>query len=243
MIVNLSLQNLLLGLANQFTSRSPREQKSPCVCSRVEPNGAWEAIFDRFERATLVMAIPGYSVRKAAQVTAFFAKKEGGAINVLKVAKLLYLADREFMSRYDFPILYDYLVSMPHGPVTSMTLNYINGLEDPRVHWDEFIESRAEFGVGLVRADISFDDLDELSEAEIHVLEATWDQFGHMRPFEIRDYTHVNCLEWEDPHGSSTPIPYERVLKFLRKEHSAEIAEEIEAQRSLDKFLVYAKQP
>jgi hypothetical protein len=60
------------------------------------------------------MAIPDYNVRKAAQVTAFFAKKQGGAIDVLKVAKLLYCS----------------IVSMPHGPVTSMTLNYINGLEE-----------------------------------------------------------------------------------------------------------------
>lgn len=186
------------------------------------------------------MAIPGYNIRKAAQVTAFFAKKEGGSINVLKLAKLLYLADREFMSRYDFPILFDQLVSMPHGPVTSMTLNYINGMEEERDHWEDFVVDRAGYAVGIARPEMSIDDLDELSDAEIHVLEATWDQFGHMAPWQIRNYTHENCPEWEDPHGSSAPIPYERVLKFLRKERSAEIAEEIESQRSLDKFLAHA---
>ncbi|MGA9893403.1 MAG: type II toxin-antitoxin system antitoxin SocA domain-containing protein, partial [Xanthobacteraceae bacterium] len=80
------------------------------------------------------MPIPGYNVRKAAQITAFFAKKEGGSIAVLKVAKLLYLADREFMAAYDLPMLFDELVSMPHGPVTSNTLNYINGMEEQRDH-------------------------------------------------------------------------------------------------------------
>jgi uncharacterized phage-associated protein len=188
------------------------------------------------------MAIPGYNVRKAAQVTAFFAKKQGGAIDVLKVAKLLYLADREFISRYDFPILFDRFVSMPHGPVTSMTLNYINGLlEEDRDRWNAFVEGRAKNKVGVARQDMSFDDLDELSDAEVHVMEATWDQFGHMSSWEIRNYTHENCPEWEDPQGSSTPIPYERVLKFLHKENSTEIADEIEAQRSLDKFLERAR--
>jgi uncharacterized phage-associated protein len=187
------------------------------------------------------MAIPGYNIRKAAQTTAFLAKKEGGAISVLKLAKLLYLADREFMSRYDFPILFDELVSMPHGPVTSMTLNYINGLTEDRDHWDDFVVARAGHMVGIAREDLSIDELDELSDAEIHVLETVWDQFGHMDQWQLRKYTHENCPEWEDPHGSSNPIPYERVLKFLRKEHSAEIAEEIEAQRSLDKFLAYAR--
>ena len=188
------------------------------------------------------MTIPGYNVRKAAQVTAFFAQKQGGAIDVLKVAKLLYLADREFMSRYDFPILFDRFVSMPHGPVTSMTLNYINGtLEEDRDRWNDFVEGRANNKVGVARQNMSFDELDELSEAEIHVLEATWDQFGHMSAWEIRNWTHTNCPEWEDPDGSSTPIPYVRVLKFLHKENSAEIAAEIETRRSLDQSLEQAR--
>lgn len=187
------------------------------------------------------MAIPGYSVRKAAQVTAFFAKKEGGQINVLKLAKLLYLADREFIARYDFPILFDELVSMPHGPVTSMTLNYINGLAENRDHWEDFIVDRANHLVGVARSDLKVEDLDELSDAEVHVLETVWDQFGHMNQWQLRDYTHNHCPEWEDPRGSSNPIPYERVLKFLGKERTEEIAEEIETQRSLDKFLAYAR--
>ena len=186
------------------------------------------------------MTIPGYNIRKAAQVTAFFAIKQGGAIEVLKVAKLLYLADREFLSRYNFPILFDCFVSMPHGPVTSMTLNYINGMEEQRDHWEDFVVGRAGNKVGVSRQDMSFDELDELSDAEVHVLEATWDQFGHMSSWAVRNYTHANCPEWEDPHGSSNPIPYERVLKFLHKENSAEIADEIESQRSLDKFIEQA---
>lgn len=187
------------------------------------------------------MAIPAFNPRKAAQVTAFFAKKEGGAINILKLAKLLYLADREFMSRYDFPILFDQLVSMPHGPVTSMTLNYVSGLTEDRNYWEDFVSDRAGYLVGLAKHDISVEDLDELSEAEVHVLDLVWDQFGHMNQWQLRDYTHQNCPEWEDPRGSSSPIPYERVLKFLRKENSAEIAEDIESQRSLDKFLAHAR--
>lgn len=187
------------------------------------------------------MPIPGYNVRKAAQVTAFFAAKEGGAIAVLKVAKLLYLADREFMTQYELPILFDELVSMPHGPVTSNTLNYINGMEEQRDHWTDFVVARAGNIVGVAKADMSLDELDELSEAEAHVLETVWDKFGHMSAWQLRNYTHKHCPEWEDPHGSSNPIPYERVFKFLGKEHSSEIAQDIDSMRSLDKFLAHAR--
>jgi uncharacterized phage-associated protein len=195
--------------------------------------------FSFWERGS--MTIPsGYNVRKAAQVTAFFAKKQGGTIDVLKVVKLLYLADREFMSRYDFPILFDCLVSMPHGPVSSMTYNYINGMDEQRDEWDEFVVARADNKIGMARPNMKFEDLDELSEAESHVLETVWDQFGRMSSWDLRNYTHKHCPEWEDPRGSSNPIPYERVLKFLNKENSAEIADEIESQRSLDKILEQA---
>lgn len=177
------------------------------------------------------MSIHGYDVRKAAQVVAFFAQKEGGQINVLKLAKLIYLSDRESLERYDSPILYDELVSMPHGPVNSMTLNYINGyIED--AEWNALIADKAEHCIGLVNKKISVDELDELSEAEVELLESIWKKFGAMDRYALRDYTHQHCPEWEDPDGSSKPIPYERVLKFLGKDGTA-IAQAIEEDRHL----------
>lgn len=183
----------------------------------------------------------GYSTRKAAQVAAFFAMSEGGSIKVLKLAKLLYLADREHLNRYDMPILFDQFVSMDHGPVTSTTLDYVNGYQEDRANWDTFVTDRARYAVGLASPGIKADDLDELSDAELNTLQAVWAQFGPMDRYTVRDWTHEHCGEWEDPNGSSTPIPYERVLKFLGKEHHAVIAQEIESVRSLSKSLSLAQ--
>lgn len=175
-----------------------------------------------------------FNVRKAAQVTAYFAKESGGGINVLKVVKLIYLSDRKFMERYESTILNDRFASMSHGPVNSTTLDYINGCQEDRQNWESFISDRAGHLVVLARADISNDDLDELSEADLEILGEIWAEFGHMDGFELRDYTHANCPEWEDPQGSSHPIPFERVFKFLGKQASHDLAEKIESERSLD---------
>lgn len=183
----------------------------------------------------------GYSTRKAAQVAAFFAMSEGGSINVLKLAKLLYLADREHLGRFDMPILFDQFVSMDHGPVTSTTLDYVNGYQEDRANWDAFVTDRAQYAVGVASSGLGPDDLDELSDAELETLKHVWTQFGHMDRYTVRDWTHANCGEWEDPNGSSTPIPYERVLKFLGKEHHALIAQEIEAIRSLSRSISLAQ--
>lgn len=89
---------------------------------------------------------------------------------------------------------------------------------------------------------VSLDDLDELSDAELGILDEIWARFGHLNKYSLRDYTHKNCLEWENPHGTSIPIPYERVLKFLGKgDRSEEIAEQINSLRSVDKALALAE--
>jgi len=180
------------------------------------------------------MRLPGYNVRKAAQLVAFFATKQGGRINVLKLSKLVYLSDREHMSRYDMPILFDKLVSMDHGPVNSLTLNHINGMSyDERPEWTAFVSDRSEYEVGTSKPDIGIDDLDELSDAELDVLEYVWLTFGHMGKYQLRDETHRLCPEWEDPHGSSELIPYSRVFKFLGKNGDV-LAERVDTIRSLD---------
>lgn len=183
------------------------------------------------------MQMHGYKTRKAAQVAAFFALKEGGSINVLKLAKLLYIGDREHLARYDLPILFDTFVSMDHGPVTSKTLDYVNGYQEDRANWDSFVSDREGYCVGISKSGLTVEDLDELSDAEIATLEDIWEQFGGMDRYEVRDWTHQHCGEWEDPQGSSAKIPYERVLKFLGKQHSSEIAQEIEVARGIEEAL------
>jgi len=173
-----------------------------------------------------------FNTRKAAQVVAFFAGKQGGSIPVLKLAKLIYIADRMNMGKYDYPISGDRLVSMDHGPVNSITLNLINGLSLDKREWDEFVSDRADHEVAAKRH-FANEDLDELSDADVATLEEVWAAFGHMGKYAIRDWTHKHCPEWEDPNGSSNPIPYERVFKFLGKDNAEELAERVESERAL----------
>jgi uncharacterized phage-associated protein len=138
------------------------------------------------------------------------------------------------MEKFDFPLVNDNLVSMDHGPVNSLTFNYINGYQEERAAWEEFVTDRAGYSVGLVRPDLSLDDLDELSVADLEVLTETWQRFGHLERWAIRDWTHQHCPEWEDPDGSSQPIPYERVFKFLSKADSEFLAQRVIEQRRID---------
>ncbi len=179
-----------------------------------------------------------FNERKVAQMAAFLLRKQNDRMPHLKLMKLLYLADRESMGRFGAPISGDRIVAMPHGPVLSMTLNLMDGdVESAPGGWDGLISDKENHELSLKHA-ITRDDLDELSQADIDVLEAVWAQFGHMDKWTIRDYTHDHCPEWTDPNGSSNPISYESVFRALGQpaEVAMELSARIESERTLDKI-------
>ena len=179
-----------------------------------------------------------FNDRKVAQMAAFLLGQGGARMAHLKLMKLLYLSDRESMARYGAPISGDRIVAMRHGPVLSMTLNFMDGDEESSPDgWDSLISAKENNELSLKRA-VTRDDLDELSQADIGVLESVWKKFGHMDKWTIRDYTHDHCPEWTDPNGSSLPISYESVFRALgrSKEVAAELGAHVEAERSLDKI-------
>lgn len=164
-----------------------------------------------------------FNERKTAQMAAFFLSKEGGSMSVLKLMKLLYLADRESMHLYDAPISGDRMVAMPHGPVLSRTLELTNGeCSSSQGGWSHWIAGRAGYQVGLLkRARLNRQSFEALSDADLEVLEDTWRKFGKMTKYQIRDYTHEHCGEWTNPNGSSREIPYRDVFLALGRDLAA----------------------
>lgn len=187
------------------------------------------------------MSSPWFNVRKAAQVAAYFAMRQGKRISILKLVKLVYLADRQSMREFGHPILDDKFVSMPHGPVNSYTYNYINGMFGECPEWSEFVGSRFGNNIGAV-GQIDVDDLDELSDADLSALKQVWEDFGGMSPWELRQWTHDNCPEWEDPEGGSEPIPHSRIFKFLGHNDGEELADDIQQKRSIDEIFAALRQ-
>lgn len=174
-----------------------------------------------------------FPTRKAAQVVAYFASRAGGQINVLRATKLVYLADRRSMDEREHPITGDNLVSMPFGPVNTYTYSYMNGEADGRSdEWGEFVAPREGHLIPLAH-DIANKDLDELSKADLRILQETWDEFKDIDRFDLAEWTHKYCPEWRDPKGSSIPIDFATVFKKLKKEDPIDLAEQIQAERSL----------
>lgn len=157
---------------------------------------------------------------KVTQMTAYLLNKSSGTMAYLKLIKLLYLADRESMRLYGTSISEDHMVSMPHGPVLSQTYDLIVGDYEERGLWGQWIRGETDYRVALKVEGLERPDYDELSDADLAILDQIYGQFGSMGRFQIRDYTHDHCSEWQDPQGSSYPIHPKSLFLAVGKSES-----------------------
>ncbi|WP_236494178.1 Panacea domain-containing protein [Xanthomonas phaseoli] len=163
-------------------------------------------------------------------------------MEILKLMKLLYLVDRAALAKYGFSVTGDKMVSMPHGPVLSQTLDLMNGA-GASVHdgWDSKIMDRAGRRIAL-RDGVSVDreSLDEISDAELDLMESVFREYGEKSSWDLREYTHNHCSEWQDPCGSSVPIAYESIFKAFGRENelAASLASHLRADDRIDRVFL-----
>lgn len=180
-----------------------------------------------------------FDSRKTAQAAAYVVSLNGGKLNYMVLIKLLYLSDRQALLETGAPITGDRMVSMPHGPVLSCTYDLINmgAPEQPGTSpWYEYLtEPTAGYEVRTKKEA----ETDELSQYELRLLRETFEKFGRMDKWGLRDYTHT-LPEWVDPQGSSLSID---PVNILRSDGRPEVevaelvraAEEVWFMRTLDK--------
>lgn len=177
----------------------------------------------------------GFRSLKAAQAAAFFAARQGASIEKLKLIKLLYLAEREFIARHAMPMFFDEYYSLQHGPICSSALNGINGEIDTDV-WSSLIRISGGKDVSAVQS-AERDRLDEISPAEWAVLEHTWHSFGHLTAAQIRNYTHKHCPEYVEVSRGRSPIKMIEILEALGMKNAREVDASITAAQRADVLL------
>lgn len=173
-----------------------------------------------------------YDPKKATQTACQLVKLAGGKINYTDLIKLLYLADREALDCWGKTITTDRVVVMDQGMVMSHIFNHIKddaAEREQREYWSRFISDKKGYCVRLLVNDPPYD---ELSKREIDLLVKIFNEHGH-KGRRLNTFHHA-LPEWEDPHGSSVPIHFEKILEALGKND-----EEIE---HIDKEATFVKE-
>lgn len=138
-------------------------------------------------------------------------------LNYTKLIKLLYLADREALNRWDASITKDSYFALAQGPVLSGLYELIREkFPDPlsQAQWSSRFYSDGYDLVSTIREELP---VDELSEREIALLDEIDSKFHGWTWNQLVDYVHDHekFPEWEDPLGTSIPISVQKILECL----------------------------
>src|SRR5260370_19637658 len=163
-------------------------------------------MFDRIK--AIAVNLP-FNERKATEAAAHLLKLRGGTMSYMKLIKPLDRADREALLGFGCPITTDRYVSMGRGPVLGRVLNLITDEREPASHsiWTNVISEPNHYEVRLNKEM----EPEELSDAEIELLNEIVQQFGRLDRCSLIKITH-DLPDWVDPHGSAIPISYRDIL-------------------------------
>lgn len=179
--------------------------------------------------------LAGFDSKKAAQISAYFLSLQPD-MEKLKLIKLLYLSERAHLGKHGHPMFYDEMYSLKDGPICSSALNGINGEIDAET-WKAFVvvdENRRNLHLN---AKITRDALDQVSDAEIDVLDEIWSQFKASTAGQIRNWTHANCPEYTHVENGRVPISYAEMMDALGIDDKELIEDEISHVRRTASYL------
>lgn len=137
-------------------------------------------------------------------------------MSTLKLMQLMYLAERSFLLEHGERLTGDTMVSMPKGPALSAVCDCFTGGYE---YWEAWIKNPGHDHLALegrikVNEADPLDTFDELSLADQKTLDAVCSEFGSMTRRQLAKLLRdpVFCPEWEDPQGTSCPIPPSELL-------------------------------
>lgn len=167
--------------------------------------------------------------QQAAQVAAAFIIRAGRAVGVVKLTKLMYLAEREAMKRFVFPIVLDDIYAMQRGMALSRTYNLMKGKEGTPSdgEWSRHIV-RTNRGLNIRRG-VSSATLG-VSRNDLKVIDDVWAKYGSLNTDELVHEVHGLAEwkdHWEDPtrRSAAVRVPYETLYRTLLNMDEADAAD------------------
>lgn len=177
-----------------------------------------------------------YDDRRAAQCAAFLLHLAGGSLGILKLTKLLYLAERLSYERYGEPLTGATPFALQQGPVLSELYDRLKRTENLNDTWRTWVKGRNGNDISLDHdIDDPAEEFSDLSRADFKVMASIWKDFGGKTGYELVTYTHSHCPEWSDPGRSSHKIDPDTVLRKvgMKREDAAKQIQHLRQSASL----------
>lgn len=194
-----------------------------------------------FHSVQTTMTFRPFDTEKAVQAAAALIRRSGGCtMSKIRMAKLLYLANRKMLERHGRTIFDTRFVGMRYGPLSSDVQALIAGSGHDEEAWSQFIQDDGKISLILVGDPGN----SRLSQAEVDVIGDIVEMHQLINDFDIVNLTH-DFPEYVEvfPDGppkegdkGSRNIPLSSILRALKmdddiEEIEADIAERAELDR------------
>jgi len=165
-----------------------------------------------------------FKARKSTQAAAFLLKLCDGKKDKYLLLKMIYLADRAALEKWNISITGDEPYSMQYGPVPSNIYDLTKGGIRNGCEWEKFIETVNRETL-VLKSDPG---TDELSEDEMKILLETFQKYKAFSFENMKAFCH-SLPEYDESVGiGSKPIPISAMFKSLgRPEQIADVADSI----------------
>ena len=160
--------------------------------------------------------------RQAAQLAAAFILKAGRPVGVVRLMKLMYLAEREAIRRHGLPIVFDDVYAMREGMALSRTLALMTAEQDTPTNgeWAQHIAPPSHRGIDICQG-AGDSSLDGLSQSDMEVVDFVWEKHGRSSRDELVHDVHHRLGEWlelwDDPNRGSAAVfvPYDELVPMI----------------------------
>lgn len=183
-----------------------------------------------------------FDARRGAEAASRFAELAGGTIELVRLVKMLYLAERRSLERFHHPMFGDSYVSMEHGPVVSHAYNLLK--DDPAAVPREKPSAVELWGLHFVRDGYRIRlqhrvPPSALSRADLQVIQEVHEEWSGTGTWDMVKKLHSTLEEWQDPGKSSTPISVENLCAALHLKDAdlQELRDHVRADMAMDKVL------
>lgn len=160
-----------------------------------------------------------FDSRRAAEAAAEFVRLAGGTMDVVRLMKMLYLAERQSLEQFRYPMFGDRYVSMRHGPVVSHSYNLLKPSEDSkRVERPEDValwSMHFERDGYMVKVTQPLPP-GALSRADLAIISGVHDEWRGTDTWTMVDKLHRSLKEWKDPGSTSHVIKIEDLCSALK---------------------------
>lgn len=138
-------------------------------------------------------------ILKIKAVVLYILKAFPKGVDYIHLFKVMYFAQQNQLKEYGLPIIYDTFVARKHGPVPTLTYKVLRGVEEKTdISSDELrdfaralVVTRSKDGHQIVSAsEGAVCDTDELSVADIKMLDKWIDKCKDVESFDLSDMSH-----------------------------------------------------